>query len=34
MIFHNSGFQRSTRNRIPFIIVYIETFESKSEALK
>jgi putative endonuclease len=34
LIFHNSGLQRSTRNRIPFIILHIETFESKSEALK
>jgi putative endonuclease len=34
LIFHNSGLQRSTRNRIPFIIVHVEAFESKSEALK
>ena len=32
--FHNSGLQRSTRHRIPFTIVYTETFESKPEALK
>ncbi len=32
--FHNAGLQRSTRNRIPFILVYTEELESKTEALK
>ena len=32
--FHNAARQRSTRNRIPFVLVYSETYNSKSEALK
>ena len=32
--FHNAGRQRSTRHRIPFEIVRVEKYESKSEALK
>ncbi len=31
--YHNAGLQRSTKNRIPFEIVYHETFESKTIAL-
>ncbi len=31
---HNSGRQRSTRNRAPFELVYYEEYESKSEAMK
>jgi putative endonuclease len=32
--FHNAGLQRSTRARIPFVLVHTESFENKSEALK
>ena len=32
--FHNAGLQRSTRPRIPFIIILIETYDNRSEALK
>ena len=32
--FHNAGLQRSTRNRIPFIIILIETYENRDNALK
>jgi putative endonuclease len=32
--FHNAGLQRSTRHRIPFELVYTETLETKTEALK
>lgn len=31
--FHNEGLQRSTRNRVPFILVYSEELPSKTEAL-
>ena len=31
--FHNAGLQRSTRNRIPFIVVYKEECEDKRAAL-
>ena len=34
LIFHNKGLQRSTRNRIPFVLVRSETYTSKSEALQ
>jgi putative endonuclease len=34
LAYHNSGRQRSTRHRIPFILVFSEQFESKSDALK
>ena len=34
LLFHNSGRQRSTKNRIPFVIILIEQFETRSEALK
>ena len=30
--YHNSGRQRSTKHRIPFILVYTETFHNRSEA--
>ena len=33
LAFHNAGLQRSTRNRIPFRIVLVETVPSKKEAL-
>ncbi len=32
--FHNSGLQRSTRHRVPFVVVYVEVKASKAEALK
>ena len=32
--FHNAGWQRSTRNRIPFHLVYVEELENKKDALK
>jgi putative endonuclease len=32
--FHNAGLQRSTRHRIPFELVYIETLVYKTVALK
>ncbi len=31
--FHNAGLQRSTRNRIPFQLVYTEKLENKEKAL-
>ncbi|MBZ0202948.1 MAG: GIY-YIG nuclease family protein [Ignavibacteria bacterium] len=30
---HNSGYVRSTRNKIPFKIVYFEEFQSRTEAM-
>ena len=30
--FHNSGRQRSTKHRIPFVLVYTETFQNRLEA--
>ena len=32
--FHNAGLQRSTRTRIPFILIYQEEFKTKQEALR
>ena len=32
LAYHNAGKQRSTKNRIPFILVYFETFQNRSEA--
>ena len=32
--FHNSGRQRSTKHRIPFVLVYSESFQNRSEAEK
>ena len=32
--FHNNGFQRSTKHRIPFVWVYTEELTTKSEALR
>ena len=34
LLFHNSGKQRSTRNRIPFVVILIEQFETRGEALQ
>ena len=31
--FHNSGQQRSTKNRIPFKIILIESYENRQTAL-
>ncbi|WP_165917320.1 GIY-YIG nuclease family protein [Flaviaesturariibacter aridisoli] len=33
LAFHNAGFQRSTKNRIPFQLVYVERFSNKQAAL-
>ena len=32
--FHNSGKQRSTKNRIPFILILTEEYSDRAEALK
>ncbi|MBI2968405.1 MAG: GIY-YIG nuclease family protein [Bacteroidetes bacterium] len=32
--YHNDGRQRSTKNRVPFALVYFEVLSSKTEALK
>jgi putative endonuclease len=34
LLFHNAGRQRSTKYRIPFIIILVEKFETREEALK
>jgi len=34
LLFHNSGKQRSTKNRLPFELVLVEQFENRIEALK
>jgi len=34
LLYHNAGRQRSTKNRIPFIIILVEQFETREEALK
>jgi putative endonuclease len=34
LAFHNSGRQRSTRTRIPFKLIYIESFITKAEAFR
>ena len=34
LAYHNFGKQRSTKNRIPFELVYFESYPTKSEALK
>ncbi len=31
--YHNAGKQRSTKSRIPFILIYSEELDSKEEAL-
>jgi putative endonuclease len=33
LAFHNAGLQKSTKNRIPFIVIRVEEFQSKKEAL-
>ena len=33
LLFHNAGRQRSTKSRIPFIIVFTEEFETRQLAL-
>jgi len=33
LIYHNKGLQRSTRHRIPFILVHSEEFSTKKDAL-
>jgi putative endonuclease len=32
--FHNASLQRSTRNRVPFVLVYQEEFTNRCQALK
>src|SRR4029077_1010270 len=32
--FHNKGFQRSTRNRVPFRLILSEEYATRTEALK
>ena len=32
--FHNSRLQRSTRNRVPFVLIFQEEFPDKKQALK
>jgi putative endonuclease len=34
LAYHNSGRQRSTKTRIPFILVLVEEYDTKEEALK
>ncbi len=34
LLFHNNGWQRYTKNKRPWKLVYIREFSSKSEALK
>ena len=34
LIFHNKVLQRSTKSRIPLVLVYSETFTNKLDALK
>ena len=33
LAYHNAGKQRSTKNRIPFVLVYTENYSPKDEAL-
>lgn len=32
LLFHNAGKQRSTKNRIPFILIIVEQFENRQQA--
>ena len=32
--FHNTGRQRSTKNRIPFRLVHVEEYKTRKDALK
>ena len=34
LAYHNAGNQRSTKSRIPFILIYTETYPNRSEAEK
>ncbi|MBK7883692.1 MAG: GIY-YIG nuclease family protein [Chitinophagaceae bacterium] len=34
LIYHNKGLQRSTKHRIPFVLVLFEEFSDKASALK
>ena len=34
VLFHNSGKQRSTQQRIPFILILVEEYTSRQEALE
>ena len=33
LLFHNAGRQRSTKSRIPFVIIFTEEFDSRQLAL-
>ena len=33
LLYHNSGRQRSTKNRIPFVLILVEQFENREAAL-
>ena len=33
LLFHNSGRQRSTKSRTPFVLILVEQFETREEAL-
>jgi putative endonuclease len=32
LLYHNQGKQRSTKNRIPFVLIHTEEFTTKTEA--
>ena len=34
LLYHNAGKQRSTKSRTPFIIIFTEEFETRTEALQ
>ena len=34
LLYHNSGKQRSTKSRIPFVIILTEQFATRAEALQ
>ena len=34
LLYHNAGKQRSTKSRAPFIIIFTEKFETRTEALQ
>ena len=34
LAFHNAGLQRSTKNRLPFVLIHSEEFSTKEMALK
>jgi putative endonuclease len=34
LLFHNNGRQRSTKNRVPFVLILLEEFNNRTEALE